>query len=156
MFLEKITIRGFKSFANQTEFLFPSPEKRNKGITAIVGPNGSGKSNVVDAIRWVLGEQSLKTLRGKKSQDVIFHGSNNKAQLGMAEVSIFIDNQDKSVPIDYGELVITRRLYRSGESEYLINKAKEAAIDAINNNLLKKNKLLAKKYNSFAAKVHLE
>ncbi len=124
MFLKKIEIKGFKSFANKTEFIFPEPISGNKGITAIVGPNGSGKSNVVDAVRWVLGEQSLKLLRGKKSQDVIFHGSKAKGRLGMAEVSILIDNKDKVLPIEYSELMITRRLYQSGESEYYVNKSK--------------------------------
>ncbi|MBT4277693.1 AAA family ATPase [Candidatus Falkowbacteria bacterium] len=129
MFLEKIEIRGFKSFANKTEFIFPEPEKGNKGITAVVGPNGSGKSNVVDAIRWVLGEQSLKLLRGKKSHDVIFHGAGGKSQLGMAEVSIFINNHDKVLPIEYSELMITRKLYRNGDSEYLLNKSKARLAD---------------------------
>lgn len=124
MYLEKIEIQGFKSFANKTTLIFPKPENKNKGITAIVGPNGSGKSNVVDAIRWVLGEQSLKTLRGKKSKDIIFHGSNNRSRLGRAEVTLFINNKDKAMPIEYSELMLTRRLYRDGESEYLINKGK--------------------------------
>ncbi len=131
MFLEKIEIRGFKSFANKTEFIFPRPEKNNKGITAIVGPNGSGKSNVVDAIRWVLGEQSLKTLRGKKSSDIIFHGSRQKARLGMAEVNLFINNEDRALDIDYPQLMLTRRLYRNGEGEYLINKNKARLGDII-------------------------
>ncbi len=124
MHLEKIEIQGFKSFANKTTLIFPEPIKENKGITAIVGPNGSGKSNVVDAIRWVLGEQSLKTLRGKKSHDVIFHGAEGRSQLGMAEVTLFIDNKDKTIPIEYAELMLTRKLYRNGENEYLINKGK--------------------------------
>lgn len=131
MHLEKIEIQGFKSFANKTVLAFPKPENDNKGITAVVGPNGSGKSNVVDAIRWVLGEQSLKTLRGKKSQDVIFHGSEGKSRLGMAEVTLCINNHDKVIPIEYAELTITRRLYRDGESEYLVNKAKAKLSDII-------------------------
>ncbi|MCK4744986.1 chromosome segregation protein SMC [Candidatus Parcubacteria bacterium] len=122
MYLEKIEIQGFKSFANKTTLIFPEPQKNNKGITAVVGPNGSGKSNISDAVRWVLGEQSSKLLRGKKSQDVIFHGTGKRARLGMAEVSLYINNNDKIMPIDYSEAVLTRRLYRNGESEYLINK----------------------------------
>lgn len=124
MYLEKISIQGFKSFANKTVLIFPKPQKNNKGITAIVGPNGSGKSNISDAIRWVLGEQSTRLLRGKKSQDVIFHGTGKRARLGMAEISLHINNEDKVMPIDYGEVVLTRRLYRNGESEYLVNKNK--------------------------------
>ncbi|MCK5459936.1 AAA family ATPase, partial [Candidatus Parcubacteria bacterium] len=122
MYLEKIEIQGFKSFANKTALIFPKPQKNNKGITAVVGPNGSGKSNISDAIRWVLGEQSAKLLRGKKSQDVIFHGTGKRTRLGMAEVSLYVNNNDKIMPIDYSEVVLTRRLYRNGESEYLINK----------------------------------
>jgi chromosome segregation protein len=124
MHLEKIDIQGFKSFANKETLIFPSPEKDNKGITAVVGPNGAGKSNVVDAVRWVLGEQSLKLLRGKKSEDVIFHGSTDRSRLGMAEVTLHINNHDKVIPIEYSEIMLTRRIYRNGESEYLINKGK--------------------------------
>ncbi len=115
MYLSKLEIQGFKSFANIAVLDFP------RGITAIVGPNGSGKSNVADAVRWVLGEQSLKLLRGKRSDDVIFAGSDKKARLGVAEVSLYLNNEDHGAPIDYGELVITRRVYRDGEGEYLIN-----------------------------------
>lgn len=97
------------------------PQNSKKGITAIVGPNGSGKSNVADAIRWVLGEQSLKTLRGKKSEDVIFAGSDKKSRLGVAEVSLVLNNEDGEADIEMSEVVITRRIYRDGESEYLIN-----------------------------------
>jgi len=141
MYLEKLEIQGFKSFATKNSLLFPGiiNEKR-RGITSIVGPNGSGKSNVADAVRWVLGEQSLKTLRGKKSEDVIFSGSDQKNKLSMAEVSLFLNNEDKSAIkisreegeedvrdekgksfFEYSQIVITRRLFRSGESEYLIN-----------------------------------
>src|SRR3989339_819000 len=115
MHLKKLTVNGFKSFAHKATLEFSS------GITAIVGPNGSGKSNVADSIRWVMGEQSIKTLRGKKSEDVIFSGSDKKARLGFAEVALYFNNEDKSIAIDYAELVIARRLYRDGESEYLVN-----------------------------------
>ena len=122
MYLEKLEIQGFKSFANKNLLKFPGfIDASRRGITAVVGPNGSGKSNVADAVRWVLGEQSMKTLRGKKSEDVIFSGSDIKGKLGMAEVSIYLNNEDKQAPIDYTELVITRRLYRNGDSEYLLN-----------------------------------
>ncbi len=123
MFLKKIEIQGFKSFANKTELLF------DQNLTAIVGPNGSGKSNVADAIRWATGEQSQKLLRTKKSEEVIFAGSDTKNRLGLAEVSLFLDNHDKRAPIDYDEIVITRRVYRTGESEYIINKNKVRLID---------------------------
>lgn len=121
MFLKAIEIHGFKSFANKTVLDFLPSKDGKHSVTAIVGPNGSGKSNVSDAIRWVLGEQSMKQLRGKKSHDVIFSGSTSKGQMSMASVSLIIDNNDHRAPIDYDELVITRRLYRSGESEYLVN-----------------------------------
>jgi len=115
MYLEKLEIQGFKSFAHKTTLEF------QRGIAAIVGPNGSGKSNVADAIRWVLGEQSLKMIRGKKSEDVIFAGSDKKTKLGMAEVSLTLDNSDKKAPIEYEKVVIARRLYKDGTSEYLMN-----------------------------------
>lgn len=121
MYLKRLEIQGFKSFANKTTMDFLPPKDGRFSITAIVGPNGAGKSNIVDAIRWVMGEQSLKAVRGKKSEDVIFSGSETKSQLGMAEVSMIIDNSDGRVLKDYPEIDITRRLYRSGESEYLIN-----------------------------------
>jgi chromosome segregation protein len=122
MFLEKLEIQGFKSFANRNVLVFPGMLDKNKrGITAIVGPNGSGKSNVADAIRWALGEQSMKTLRGKKAEDIIFSGSDKKGRLGMAEVSLYLNNEDGQAPIDYSQIVITRRLYRNGDSEYLLN-----------------------------------
>lgn len=118
MYLEKLEISGFKSFAAKTVLKF------TPGITCIVGPNGSGKSNIVDAIRWVLGEQSLKLLRGKKAEDVIFSGSDKKARLGMSQVDLYLDNEDRKAPIDYSQIVITRRIFRNGESEYSINKNK--------------------------------
>lgn len=108
---------------------FVEPINSRNSITAIVGPNGAGKSNISDAIRWVMGEQSLKTLRGKKSEDIIFSGSEGKGQMGMASVSMTLDNKDGRAPIDYEELVITRRLYRSGESEYLINENSVRLLD---------------------------
>ncbi|MBI4239721.1 AAA family ATPase [Candidatus Uhrbacteria bacterium] len=129
MFLQKLEIQGFKSFAPKTTFLFPAGTAETKGVTAVVGPNGSGKSNVSDAIRWVLGEQSMRLLRSKKGEDVIFFGSDKKAQLGFCEVSLFFNNEDRTFPLDFSEVVITRRLYRSGESEYLINRAKARLSD---------------------------
>ncbi|OGY40932.1 MAG: hypothetical protein A2Y82_03665 [Candidatus Buchananbacteria bacterium RBG_13_36_9] len=129
MFLEKLEIQGFKSFAKKAVLEFPAEIKGAKSITGIVGPNGSGKSNVADAIRWVLGEQSLKMIRGKKSQDVIFSGSDKKARLGYAEVSLSLNNHDKQADIDYTELVITRRVYQSGEGEYFINNQKARLTD---------------------------
>jgi chromosome segregation protein len=133
MYLQRIELAGFKSFANKTILEFPTPDKKSKecGITTIVGPNGSGKSNVVDAVRWVLGEQSLKLLRGKKSTDVIFSGSVKKAQLSLAEVSLYLNNEDGSAPIDYSEAVITRKLYRDGSSEYLLNKQEVRLFDIV-------------------------
>jgi chromosome segregation protein len=117
MYLKKLEAQGFKSFADKVCMEF------GKGITAIVGPNGSGKSNIADAIRWVMGEQSAKTLRGGSMQDVIFAGTQRRKALGFAEVSLYVDNTEKHLPIDYDEVVITRRVFRSGESEYFINKA---------------------------------
>lgn len=130
MYLEKLEIQGFKSFATKNTLIFPGLiDGDRRGLTAVVGPNGSGKSNIADAVRWALGEQSMKTLRGKKSEDVIFSGSDKKDKLGMAEVSLFLNNSDGKAAIDYSELVLTRRLYRDGESEYLINNAKARLID---------------------------
>ncbi|HAH04393.1 TPA: hypothetical protein DCL28_02440 [Candidatus Komeilibacteria bacterium] len=123
MYLQKLEIQGFKSFAEKAFLEF------NHDLTAIVGPNGSGKSNVSDSVRWVLGEQSLKLLRGKKAEDVIFAGSHKKSRLGYAEVSLILNNEDGQAPIDYREVVITRRIFRSGESEYLINKNKVRLTD---------------------------
>lgn len=116
MYLKSLELYGFKSFAERTEFEFAP------GITAVVGPNGSGKSNVSDAIRWVLGEQSAKSLRGMKMEDVIFAGSDSRKPINYSEVALTLDNSDHSLPLDYSEVTITRRVYRSGESEFLLNK----------------------------------
>jgi chromosome segregation protein len=130
MYLEKLEIQGFKSFANKNTLIFPGLlDRQRRGITAIVGPNGSGKSNIADAVRWALGEQSMKTLRGKRSEDVIFSGSDRKGSLGMAEVSLYLNNEDRKTPIDYSQVALTRRLYRDGESEYLINQARVRLTD---------------------------
>ncbi len=117
MQLKKLEIYGFKSFAQRVEMCF------TQGITGVVGPNGSGKSNISDAIRWVLGEQSAKTLRGGKMEDVIFGGTEKRRRLAWAEVILTFDNTDRALPIDYGEVAVMRRIYRNGESEYMINSA---------------------------------
>src|SRR5712672_2843889 len=116
---------GFKSFAVRTYLEFST------GITAVVGPNGAGKSNVADSMRWVLGEQNMRQLRGKKSDDIIFIGGQGRAALGMAEVSLTLDNSTGWVPSAYSEIHVTRRSYRSGESEYLINKQKVRLKDVV-------------------------
>ena len=116
MYLKQINAYGFKSFADKIDI------KLDDKITCIVGPNGSGKSNVVDAVRWVLGEQSIKSLRGAKSEDIIFAGTQNRKSLGFAEASIVIDNSDGKLPIEYSEVTVTRKIYRSGETGYYINK----------------------------------
>ncbi|NLM36469.1 MAG: chromosome segregation protein SMC [Clostridiales bacterium] len=115
MFLKSLEIRGFKSFADKTELKFKN------GVTAVVGPNGSGKSNISDAVRWVLGEQSVKSLRGGKMEDVIFAGTMYRKGLSLAQVSITLDNSDYQLPIEFSDVTVSRRLYRSGESEYYIN-----------------------------------
>src|SRR3972149_9462284 len=152
MYLKKLEINGFKSFAKRTvlDFLpdFPASPARfddvssrraggdvagsgKNGITVIVGPNGSGKSNVADAIRWAIGEQSLKNLRDKKSEDVICAGTDKKPRLGTASVTLYFDNSDKRLPIEFAEVSITRKVYRSGESEYMINGARVRLLDIV-------------------------
>lgn len=115
MYLKSLSLKGFKSFADKTTMVY------DPGLTVVVGPNGSGKSNISDAILWVLGEQSAKNLRGQAMEDVIFSGSSGRAAVGLAEVTLVLDNTDHTIPIDFSEVAITRRMYRSGESEYLIN-----------------------------------
>jgi len=115
LYLKRLEIFGFKSFVEKTEIQF------SDGISAIVGPNGSGKSNISDAICWVMGEQSIKNLRGSKLEDVIFAGSEKRKPLGYAQVSLVLDNSDGYLPLSYSEVVITRKFYRSGESQFLIN-----------------------------------
>ena len=115
MYLKSIEINGFKSFANKIVFEFP------QGITGIVGPNGSGKSNIGDAVRWVLGEQSARQLRGAKMEDVIFSGTQSRRPMGFAYVAITFENANRIISLDYEEVTVARRVYRSGESEYLIN-----------------------------------
>src|SRR5580693_5500045 len=117
MRLKKLIVHGFKSFADRTEFAFDTP------ITGIVGPNGCGKSNVVDAVKWVLGEQSAKSLRGGEMLDVIFNGTTHRKALSFCEVTLVFDNASGKLPLAAPEVAVTRRLFRSGDSEYLINKA---------------------------------
>ena len=113
--LASLVLHGYKTFAKETNLVFPAR------ITAIVGPNGSGKSNVADSTRWVLGEQSYSMLRAKKTEDMIYSGSENRSRAGMASVSITFDNQNNWLPIDYSEVTLTRRAYRDGQNEYLLN-----------------------------------
>ncbi|EKQ53979.1 MULTISPECIES: chromosome segregation protein SMC [unclassified Clostridium] len=126
MFLKSLEIRGFKSFADKTELKF------KKGVTAVVGPNGSGKSNISDAVRWVLGEQSIKVLRGGKMEDVIFAGTQFRKPVGLAQVSLTLDNSDEKLATEYNEVTVSRRIFRSGESEYLINNSKCRLKDVTN------------------------
>ncbi|MEO2603962.1 chromosome segregation protein SMC [Clostridium butyricum] len=126
MFLKSLEIRGFKSFADKTELKF------KKGVTAVVGPNGSGKSNISDAVRWVLGEQSIKVLRGGKMEDVIFAGTQFRKPVGLAQVSLTLDNSDEQLATEYNEVTVSRRIFRSGESEYLINNNKCRLKDVTN------------------------
>lgn len=141
MYLKKLEISGFKSFANRTTLDFSSTSASlgrdgmlhdgMRGVTAVVGPNGSGKSNIADSLRWVMGEQSMKNLRGKKSEDIIFAGSGKKARLGSAQVTLYFDNADKRIPLEFDEVSITRKIYRSGESEYLINGSRARLQDVV-------------------------
>ena len=117
MYLKRLEMQGFKSFADKTVLEFMP------GITSVIGPNGSGKSNISDCIRWILGEQSMKSLRGAKTQDIIFAGTQSRKSLGFAEASLVFDNIDGSLPIEYSEVTVTRKIYRSGETGYYINKA---------------------------------
>src|SRR6185312_4904492 len=116
MFLKRLEIIGFKSFAERIEVDFVP------GVTAVVGPNGSGKSNITDAIRWVLGEQSAKSLRGAKMEDIIFAGSDTRRAVNVAEVTLTLNNEDQRLPIEYNEVSVTRRVSRSGDSDFYINK----------------------------------
>ena len=126
MYLKEIRAYGFKSFADKTIIEF------GKNINGIVGPNGSGKSNIVDAVRWVLGEQSIKSLRGDSSVDVIFSGSESRKALNSASVSLVFDNEDKTLPVDFNEVAIKRVAFRTGENEYYINNEKVRLKDIVN------------------------
>ena len=123
MFFKTLTIQGFKSFADKTVLQFDAK------TTAVVGSNGNGKSNISDALRWVMGEQGAKTLRGEKMEDVIFHGTTERKPMGFARVTLLIDNSDRALAIDENEVEISRKLYRTGESEYLINGRKSRLKD---------------------------
>ncbi|MEG1624247.1 MAG: chromosome segregation protein SMC [Raoultibacter sp.] len=125
MYLKSLVLKGFKSFADRSVLLF------EPGVSAVVGPNGSGKSNISDAVLWVLGERNAKNLRGQAMEDVIFSGSSARKPVGIAEVDLVLDNSDNTLPVDYSEVVITRRMYRSGESEYLINGAIVRRMDVL-------------------------
>ena len=131
MYLKRLELAGFKSFANKTSLDFSFAEGGDRTVTAIVGPNGSGKSNIADALRWVMGEHSMKNLRGKKAEDIIFAGSGKKARLGSAEVTLVFDNSDKRIPLEFDEVSVSRKIFRNGETEYSINKSKVRLQDVI-------------------------
>ncbi|CFY05581.1 Structural maintenance of chromosomes protein [Syntrophomonas zehnderi OL-4] len=126
MYLKRLDIKGFKSFANETEIIL------EPGINIIVGPNGCGKSNIADAVRWVLGEGNVRQLRGQKNEDIIFNGTDKQKPQGMAMVDMTIDNSDHMLPVEYGEITVGRKLFRSGESEYLLNKSRVRMKDIVN------------------------
>ena len=132
MYLKRLEMQGFKSFADKTILEFMP------GITTVIGPNGSGKSNISDAIRWVLGEQSMKSLRGAKSEDIIFAGTQNRKSLGFAEASLIFDNSDNRLPVEYQEVVVTRKIYRTGETGYYINKVPCRLKDVLENEVEEK------------------
>jgi chromosome segregation protein len=121
MYLKRLELQGFKTFAQKTALEFVLDTSGRRGVTAVVGPNGSGKSNVADSLRWVMGEQSLKLLRGKRSEDVIFAGSEKRGRAGFCEVTMVLENDDKP-DLGMSEIAVTRRLYRDGQSEYEINR----------------------------------
>jgi len=123
--LKRLEVQGYKTFASKTEFLF------DDGITAIIGPNGSGKSNIADAIRWALGEQSYRTLRGRQTADMIFHGSQQRARLGMASVTLTLENDGDWLSTPFQEVAVARRAYRSGENEYLLNGSRVRLRDVV-------------------------
>ena len=125
MYLKSLSLKGFKSFADRSVLSL------EPGVTAIVGPNGSGKSNISDSVLWVLGERNAKNLRGQVMEDVIFAGSSARKSVGVAEVDLVLDNSDGSLPVDYTEVSVTRRMYRSGESEYLINGSAARRMDVL-------------------------
>ena len=125
MYLKRLDVQGFKSFANKTSLEF------TPGVTCVVGPNGTGKTNVADSLRWVLGEHISRALRARKTEDVIFAGSDKRAAMGVAEVSLTLDNEQGWLPIDFAEVVVTRRAYRNGENEYLINHSKVRLRDVV-------------------------
>ena len=125
MYLKRLDIQGFKSFANKTVLEF------GPGVTCVVGPNGTGKTNVADSLRWVLGEHASRQIRARKTEDVIFAGSDKRAPLGVAEVSIALDNSGHWLPVDFDEVVVSRRAYRNGENEYLINHARVRLRDVV-------------------------
>src|SRR3990172_1161920 len=125
MYLKRLDMQGFKSFANRMALEF------HPGVTCIIGPNGTGKTNVADALRWVLGEHASRTLRARKTEDVIFAGSDQRASMGMADVSITLDNSEQWLPIEFSEVVVSRRAYRSGENEYYINNARVRLRDVV-------------------------